>query len=152
NDRKLWDLMNDNGWWAWSVDSLGNRYHATAFWNVWMGNFSSHCPKNAQGKRLCDVYGDWVVDNLVTPHSAEGVFFDNTWDGPSWLNGAMGGCQPGTGCAVQTPGTDFRTWFDLDANGVAEPTDSIDAWWKEGISIVLQRIRDRMGPSFVIVG
>ncbi len=152
NDRKYWDMLNDNQWWAWCVDSLGNRYHATAFYAMWFGNFSTHCPKNAQGQRLCDVYGDFVVDNLVAPHNAEGVFFDQMWDGPSWLNGAMGGCMAGTNCTVNTPDTFTRAWMDLDADGVADNPDSCDAWWKAGVSMVLQRIRDRMGPGFVIVG
>jgi len=151
-DRAYWNLLNDNNWWCWSVDSVGTVYHATAFWDMWLGNFSSHCPKNAQGKRLCDVFGDFVVDNLVTPHGAEGVFFDQLWDGPDWLNGQMGGCNPGTNCTQQTPGTYYRTWFDLDNNGAADPPDSLSVWWSQGVSIVLQRIRDRMGPNFVISG
>jgi hypothetical protein len=151
SDRRYWDLLNDNQWWAWSVDSLGTRYHASAFYEMWLGNFSSHCPRNAQGKRLCDVYGDWVVDNLVTPHGAEGVFFDNTWDGPSWLEGGLGGCQ-NLNCTVQTPGAFNRSWIDLDADGVADNPDSADAWWKAGVSIVFQRIRTRMGANFVIAG
>jgi hypothetical protein len=151
-DRRYWDLMNDNDWWCWAVDSLGTRYHATAFWQMWLGNFSSKCPRNAQGQRLCDVYGDFVVDNLVAPHNAEGVFFDQLWDSPGWLNGQMGGCEPGTNCSVETPGTKFRTWFDLDADGVPDPDDSLKVWWSQGVAIVLQHIRDRMGPNFVIAG
>ena len=151
-DRKYWDLLNDNGWWCMAVDSTGAPWHATAFSDMWLGNFSSKCPKNAQGKRLCDVFGDFVVDNLVTPHGAEGVFFDQLWDGPAWLNGDMGGCYPGTNCAQQTPGTYNRAWFDLDGNGVADPTDSLAVWWSQGVGIVLQRIRTRMGPNFVISG
>jgi len=152
NDRKFWDLLNDNGWWAMCVDSTGAEFHATPYWQMWLGNFSTHCPKNAQGQRLCDVYGDFVVDNLVLPHNTEGVFFDQLWDGPSWLNGLMGGCQPGTGCAVQTPGTAVKAWVDLDLDGVADNPDTADAGWKAGVSMVLQRVRDRMGPNFIIVG
>jgi len=151
-DRRFWDLLNENNWWAWGVDSVGTRYHASGFWLMWFGNFSSKCPVNAQGKRLCDVFGDFVVDQLVSQKHADGVFFDNLWDSPRWLDGAMGGCQPGTNCAVQTPGTYWRCHFDLDANGVADPPDSLDVWWKQGITIVFDKIRQRMGPNFVIIG
>ena len=143
-DRKFWDLMQDNNWWCWGVDSAGTRWHATAFPNMWLGNFSTKCPPNGQGKRLCDVFGDFVVDQLVMQKNADGIFLDQLWDGPSWLNGNMGG---GT-----TPGTWSKSWFDLDANGVADIPDSSDVWWKAGVEIVLRRVRERMGPNFVIMG
>jgi hypothetical protein len=31
-----------------------------------------------------------------------------------------------------TPGTFSKSWFDLDANGVADIPDSSDVWWKAG--------------------
>ncbi|MEP7028373.1 MAG: putative glycoside hydrolase [Candidatus Eisenbacteria bacterium] len=151
-DRRFWNLLNDNNWWCWSVDSVGTRYHATAYWNMWLGNLSVKSPRNAQGKRLCDVFADFIVDDLVASKGADGVFFDQLWDSPGWLNGYMGGCQPGTNCTVQTPGTEWRTWFDLDGNGAADPPDSLDVWWKQGVEIVFQRLRQRMGPNFVIMG
>ena len=143
-DRRFWDLMNDNNWWCWGVDSAGTRWHATAFPNMWLGNFSTKCPRNGHGQRLCDVFGDFVVDQLVTQKNADGIFLDQLWDGPSWLNGNMGG---GT-----TPGTFSKSWFDLDANGVADIPDSSDVWWKAGVEIVLHRVRQRMGPNFIIMG
>lgn len=151
-DRRFWDLIENNGWWCWSVDSVGTRYHATAYWRMWLGNFSVKCPPNAQGKRLCDVFADFLVDDLIAQRGPDGIFFDQLWNTPAWLNGQMGGCQPGTGCAIQTPGTEFRTWFDLDANGVADPNDSLGVWWSQGINIVFDKVRQRMGPNFVIVG
>jgi len=151
-DRKFWDLLNNNNWWCWAVDSVGTRWHATAYWSMWLGNLSSKCPKNGQGKRLCDVFGDFIVDQLVTAKGADGVFFDQLWDSPGWLNGKMLGCQPGTNCTVQTPGTTYYSWFDLDANGVADNPDSLDVWWKQGVEIVFHRIRQRMGQNFVIMG
>ncbi len=151
-DRKFWDLQQDNNWWCWSVDSVGTRYHASAYWSMWLGNLSTKCPPNAQGKRLCDVMGDFIIDELVTAKGADGVFFDQLWDSPNWLNGSMGGCKPGTNCAEQTPGTFVYTKFDMDGNGVADSPDSINVWWKQGVEIVFQRIRQRMGPDFVIMG
>jgi hypothetical protein len=151
-DRKYWNLLHDNNWWCWAVDSVGTQYHATAFWNMWLGNLSTKCPRNAQGKRLCDVFGDFIVDELVAQKGADGVFFDQLWDSPHWLHGQMGGCQPGTNCAVQTPGTEFKTWFDMDVDGVADSPDSINVWWKQGVEIVFARMRQRMGPNFVIMG
>ena len=151
-DRRYWNLLSDNGWWCWSVDSVGTQYHATAFWDMWLGNLSVKCPPNAQGKRLCDVFADFIVDELVTQKDADGVFFDQLWDSPRWLNGAMGGCKPGTSCTVQTPGTMYRTWFDLDADTVADPPDSLDVWWHQGVEIVFAKLRQRMGAGFVIMG
>ena len=143
-DRKYWDLLNDNNWWAMGVDSAGTAWHATAFPNMWLGNLSAKCPVNAQGKRLCDVFGDFIVDQLVTQKGADGIFLDQLWDGPSWFNGAMLG---GT-----TPGTLAKSWFDLDGNGVADNPDSLDAGWKAGVEIVFARVRQRMGPNFIIMG
>ncbi len=155
-DRRYWDLLENNQFWAWGVDSTGARVHATAFWGMWLGNFSSKCPPNAQGKRLCDVFADFVIDDLIASKGGsakvDGVFFDQLWQSPAWLNGAMGGCLPGGDCSQQTPGTETRAWFDLDADGIADSVDSLDVWWAEGISIIFARFRERMGDDFVIVG
>jgi hypothetical protein len=151
-DRRFWDLINNNGWWCWAVDSVGTRYHATAYWRMWLGNFSTKCPPNAQGKRLCDVFADFLVDDLIASRGPDGLFFDQLWNTPTWLNGQMGGCQPGTNCTVQTPGTYFRTWFDLDGNFVADQSDSAGVWWSNGIKIVFQKLRQRLGNDFVIMG
>jgi hypothetical protein len=150
-DRKYWNLMNDNNWWAWSVDSSGVRYHASTYWGVWLGNFSTTCPPNAQGKRLCDVFADFVIDELVSKKGADGVFFDHMWDGPGWLNWGMGGCYDAT-CAVETPGTKHFSAFDLDADYVPDTQDAMNANWKAGVDIVFARMRQRMGPNFVIMG
>lgn len=155
-DRRYWDLLENNQFWCWGVDSSATRVHATAFWGMWLGNFSSKCPPNAQGKRLCDVFADFVIDDLIASKGGaakvNGVFFDQLWDSPGWLNWSMGGCKPGTNCAEQTPGTNWQAGFDLDANGVADSPDSLDVWWKQGVEIVFRRFRERMGANFIIVG
>ncbi len=152
-DRKYWDLLNNNGWWAWSVDSSGVRYHASTFWGVWLGNFSTSCPPNAQGKRLCDVFADFIIDELVSKKGADGVFFDHLWDGPSWLNWGMGGCNPSVpNCAQETPGTKHHSAFDFDGNYIPDTEQAMNSGWKAGIEIVFARLRQRMGPNFVIMG
>ena len=152
-DRRFWDVLENEQWWCWGVDSTGARVHATAYWGMWLGNFSSKCPPNAQGKRLCDVYADLVIDDMLAGKGdVDGIFFDQMWDGPRWLQQNMGGCQPGTNCAVQTPGTEWTASFDLDADGVADPPDSLNAWWSAGMNVMFARFRERMGDDFVIVG
>ncbi len=155
-DRRYWDLLENNQFWCWGVDSLGTRVHATAFWGMWLGNFSSKCPPNAQGKRLCDVFADFVIDDLVASKGGltkvDGVFFDQLWGSPAWLNGQMGGCLPGNDCSQQTPGTETTARFDLDANGVADTYPELDTWWAEGIAVIFARFRERLGDDFVIVG
>jgi hypothetical protein len=143
-DRKFWDLLQNNNWWAWGVDSAGTKWHTTPFPNMWLGNLSTSCPPNAQGKRLCDVFGDFIVDELVAQKGADGIFLDQLWDGPSWFSGSMYG---GT-----TPGTFPKCWFDLDNNGVADDPVALDAGWKAGVEIVFARVRQRMGSNFVIMG
>jgi hypothetical protein len=155
-DRRYWDLLENNQFWCWGVDSLGTRVHASAYWGMWLGNFSSKCPPNAQGKRLCDVYADMVLDDLVASKGGtarvDGIFFDQLWDGPRWLNWAMGGCLPGDDCSQQTPGTERYAGFDLDANGVADPPESLHVWWSTGMNVVFARFRERMGDDFIILG
>lgn len=155
-DRRYWDLLETNQFWCWGVDTLGTRVHATAFWGMWLGNFSSKCPPNAQGKRLCDVFADFVIDDLIAAKGGttkvDGVFFDQLWDSPRWLNWQMGGCLPGNDCSQQTPGTERVAGFDLDANGVADPPESLDVWWRQGVEVVFARFRARMGSDFVILG
>lgn len=154
-DRRVWDVMENDQFWCWGVDSSGTRVHATAYWGMWLGNFSSKCPPNAQGQRLCDVYADLVIDDLIASKGSaniDGILFDQLWDGPGWLNWRMGGCRPGTDCAEQTPGTHWEAGFDLDADGVADPVDSLYVWWSAGIETMMRKFRERMGDDFVIVG
>ena len=154
-DRRYWDVLENNDWWCWGVDSTGAQVHATAFWGMWLGNFSSKCPPNGQGQRLCDVFADMVIDDLIASKGAgnvDGIFWDQLWDSPRWLDGAMGGCLPGDDCSQQTPGTERTAHFDLDANGVADPPESLDVWWREGVAVMFAKFRQRMGDDFTIVG
>jgi hypothetical protein len=153
-DRRYWDLLEENQFWCWGVDSAGTRVHASPYWGMWFANFSSKCPPNAQGKRLCDVFADMVIDDLIASKggSIDGVFFDHLWDGPGWLHWRMGGCAPGPTCTEQTPGTNWNAGFDLDADGVADHVDSLKVWWSAGVATVFRRFRERMGPDFVILG
>ena len=76
-DRRYWDVLENNQFWCWGVDSAGTRVHATAYWGMWLGNFSSKCPPNGQGKRLCDVFADMVIDDLIASKGAgnvDGIF------------------------------------------------------------------------------
>jgi len=156
-ERRYWDLLQSNGWWMYAVDSSGVRYHATMDYLAWCGNFTTQCPPNARGQRLCDVYADFLIDNLVAERHIEGVYWDFTNDGISWMNWYMvGACQAGTNCtdpaSAKTPATKYRTAFDADGNGVADPGDSLNAWWSAGINIIMNRMRERMGESFLLIG
>jgi len=155
-DRKFWDLMQNNNWWMYARDSSGVRYHASMAFNMWMGNFSSHCPKTG-GQRLCDVYADFLADNLLTQRHVDGVFFDYTTRGIAWMNWYMwGNCNYNQNCLdpniEHTPDTKFRTAFDSDNNGTPDHPDSLDKWWREGMDIVFAKLRTRMGPNFILVG
>ena len=156
-DRKFWDLLQNNNWWMYAVDSSGVRYHASMAFNMWMGNFSSHCPKNAQGKRLCDVYADYLCDNLLAGKHFDGVFFDYCSRGIAWMDWAMyGNCDYNQNCldpnVAHTPDTKFRTAFDSDNNGQPDQPDSCDVWWRAGMDVVNARLRARLGSNGIVVG
>jgi hypothetical protein len=153
-ERRYWDLLQNNDWWLYAVDSSGTRYHAAMWTMAWDGNFSTKCRPNAQGKRLCDVYADWLVDNLVSQRHIEGVYWDYCNDGISWLNWYMWGacvdCNDPN--SPRTPGTKFKSAFDCDEDGVPDPADSANVWWKAGMNIIMDRLRARLGDSFLLVG
>ena len=156
-DRKYWDLLNENDWWLHGRDSSGVRYKAGIWWEMWTGNFSTKCPPNAQGKRLCDVFADFLADHLLTQKHIEGVYFDQCWDDPGHIHWKMyDACQKGTDCTnpatPKTPETEFAVGFDMDEDGVADHPDSIIGWWHEGMKTMMARLRQRMGPNFIIVG
>ena len=156
-DRRYWDLMEENDWWLTGVDSSGTRYKAGVWFNWWTGNFSSKCPPNSQGQRLCDVFADYLIEHVISKKNIEGLFFDNCWDGPVHLHWQMwGACQSGTDCTdpatPKSPETEFAVGFDLDEDGVADHPDSLKAWWSAGVSIVMNRLRERLGPDFYLVG
>lgn len=156
-DRKYWDLMENNDWWLYGVDSSGTQWKAGLWWETWTGNFSTACPPNAQGQRLCDVFADYLVDNLLSQRHAEGVYFDQCWDDPGHANWRMwDACEHGTDCSdpsvPRTPETEFEVGFDCDVDGVADHPDSLAAWWSGGIKIVMARLRQRLGPDYLLLG
>jgi hypothetical protein len=156
-DRKFWDLLQNNNWWMYAVDSTGTRYHAAMAFNMWMGNFTTHCPKNAQGQRLCDVYADFLCDNLLAGKHFDGVFFDYCTRGIAWMNWYMwGNCPYNGNCndpnVAHTPDTKFKTAFDADLNGQPDQPDSLDSWWQAGMNIIHNRLRQRLGANAILVG
>lgn len=155
-ERKFWDLLNQNNWWLWARDSAGVRYHASMTFNCWDGNFTTKCPK-VNGKRLCDVWGDFLVDNLLTQRHGDGLFFDYMMDGIGWMNWwQWGHCPYGVSCndavTPSTPDTKFKSAYDCDNNGIPDPPESTDVWWKGGMNIIMDRLRARLGPNFYLVG
>jgi len=156
-DRKFWDLLQNNNWWMYAVDSTGTRYHAAMAYNMWMGNFTSHCPKNAQGKRLCDVYADFLCDNLLANKHFDGVFFDYCSRGIAWMSWYMyGNCDYNQNCldpnVSHTPNTKFKSAFDCDLDNQPDRLDSLDSWWRQGMDVIHNRLRQRLGANAIIVG
>ena len=96
-------------------------------------NLSDRCPR-VGGKTWGEFIADFSNTQMLSTGRWEGIFWDNIWNGASWVNPTI-------------PGS-----LDLDRNGVADPADSVDVWWNRGLSQMLARFRAQVGPGVLAVG
>lgn len=116
----------------------GTSAKAVFYKGMRMLNMSSSCPK--VGGRI---YAEWMADLLIeralkvkNPETGKplfiGYFMDNCTPTASWMSPS--------------------DQFDLSGDGYPETAAEVDYAWSKGNRIFLQRIRDAMGPAFILIG
>jgi hypothetical protein len=73
----------------------------------------------------------FVHDHVMKTGCWDGIFYDNVWQNISWLNSGN---------------------IDLDASGIAESADALDAAWFEGMQSLLAYSRTLEGKDAIIIG
>jgi len=96
-------------------------------------NVTAQCPTDPDGRRLCDWLPEYIATRLGPGGYWDGVYLDCCWDRVSWLNGSL-----------EAP-------IDANRDGVADAAEPLDESWREGMSIVVSRLRDLVGPDYAIV-
>lgn len=81
-------------------------------------------------KKFNQVFPGMVKKQIYSTGLWDGVFLDNVWEDASWID----------------------TQIDLNQDGVAESSVTLDAAWKTGVKKVLKRIRKKTDPNWIITG
>lgn len=123
--QKFFQQVNSS-WW------LKNDQGAQVAW--WepnpMINITSDV-KAVNGKKWHDVLPEFVQKELMSTGYWDGVFYDNCWDDISFLSGHK---------------------IDLNGDGVAESTTVLNQKWRDGMSKMLSKTREIVGPDKLIMG
>ncbi len=94
-------------------------------------NITDRAP-TVNGKRFNDLFPIWWQDRVLEDPVWDGMFFDNLWEGPSFVNS------------------------DLDLNNDGQPDTGVDAAWKASMTDMLKDMRARAnkvrGKKFIITG
>ena len=122
------DELHANGWWLTDCDGEWIPYCGRDH----LLNITTLCPKNAEGERLCDWLPDFIAERLAPGGLWDGVYLDCCWDEVAWYN----------------------DWFDgsIDADGDGVPDDpaELNAAWREGMALVVERLRELVGDEYII--
>ena len=124
--RELSSSISDN-WWL--RDSNGNKIENWP--GTHMINLSNVSPTNYAGQRFNDYLPEFINDKIYSSAYFDGVFYDNTWGDVAWVNGNN---------------------IDIDGDGEQDSSTTVDSLWAQGYKQMLQKTKDLVGQSFIIVG
>jgi hypothetical protein len=121
--QKIYNKVNQNNWWL----KTNNNQHVTFWPGTWMINASSVAPKS-NGQNWSDYLPNLVYDEFLKSGQWDGVFYDNVWNGVSWME------QP----------------IDTDQNGSVDSKNFMDENWQKGLTNILQKTK-KLAPDKLIV-
>ncbi|MFC1799464.1 putative glycoside hydrolase [Candidatus Eisenbacteria bacterium] len=132
----LGDKVEDCDWWLY--DNRGNRIVNSD--NAWFVNISTKCPKDANGQTSYEWMAQYLADEIIASGMWDGVLIDGFFERAHWIN-------------------NIEQWFEelpagIDANldGVADPAESLNVWWGDGIEAFLSHLRGEIGDAPILVG
>ena len=124
--RKLYNGMSDN-WWLNS--SGGGRL---VWWpGTWLLNVTDDSMTDGNGKKWNDYLPEFVAREILSSDLWDGVFYDNAWDGVSWMPSG--------------------NEIDLNRDGRADARVTADQKWREGMNKIFRRTRE-LSPGKIVVG
>ena len=115
----------------------------------WSYNLSLDCPKDEQGRPFAHWFADWVADEIAEVnakgHCIDGVEFDVTKFNLTFGSQPLEGMADGGSVRPRPP--------DCNVDGVGD-WGYTDGMPTHGFGTIecMKRLRDRMGPSFLITG
>ncbi len=123
--RQLYDGFSDS-WW------LKTKNGGRLMWwpGTWLINITEDAPI-VGGKKWNDYLPEFVAQKILSTGLWDGVFYDNAWQGISWL----------------PSGDDI----DLNGDGRAESVGDLDKKWRAGMIKIFRRTKE-LSPDKIIVG
>jgi hypothetical protein len=121
----------------WLYDTKGNRLRNSE--GSTFINFSIQCPEDASGRRVDEWLADHIADQIALGGPWDGLLLDIMFENAWWLNNTDWFEDP-------------PAMIDLNRDGVGDPSDSVYVWWRQSILSFLDHLRERVGPSYILVG
>lgn len=121
--KDIYNKVNANDWWLYTAD-----HQKVSTWpgTSWINASSS--AKTADGLQFTDYLAQTVVSKFLNTGDFEGVFYDNMFDDLSWVG----------------------TNIDIDNNGLADSTSTVDARWQEGMNKLIAATKTLAPGKFVL--
>ena len=130
------DKVVANNWWL--RDNKGNKVGNDDYW--WLLNFTTKCPRDSYGRTLAEWLPSYMADQIWATGVWDGLWVDECWDDPTWLNYIEGFFQ------------DWPAMVDSDMNGVGDDPDDLLLWWRTAMTSFVSSLRWRLGDEAVILG
>lgn len=97
----------------------------------WPGNIMMNLgTKDDSGKTYADYLADFYQNKVLSTGLWDGLFFDNVWQNVTWFNKNI----------------------DIDNSGRQKTTAEIDWQWQNSYRNFFQKLRDRFGSQYLIIG
>lgn len=110
----------------WLTDATGKH---VAFWpGNWMLNNTNY---PTTGQRWNEYLSDFVNREILSTGLWDGIFYDNTWIGISWINGGA---------------------FDANRDGVTDAPADLDRAWEDGMHTLFQLTRQKADRDVILIG
>jgi hypothetical protein len=121
----------------WLYDNKGNRVGDPE--GSWFINFTTKCPQDEYGITVDQWLADFIADEILVGGPWDGILLDIMFENAWWLNNTDWFSEP-------------PAMLDIDRDGTPDTPDSVYAWWRAGIISFLDRLRQNIGMSHVLVG
>jgi hypothetical protein len=127
--------LTQENWWL--RDNRGNRIGQAG--RLWFLNLTTKCPRDGTGEIFAQWLGHYIAREIMGTGYWHGVILDGVDEDIRWLNSST------------TLFSRLPAGVDCDRDGVADNPDSLFAWWKAGVEILLATLRADAGGSCIIV-
>ena len=128
-NAEITDALYQNGWWLY--DTAGCRVMLNS--QDGLINMTTACAPNADGNRLCEWLADFIGERMGPGGIWDGVFLDYCMDEISWIDGHL--TRP----------------IDADRDGIGDDRQALDTAWREGMEILVSRLRDIVGDDYIVM-
>jgi hypothetical protein len=124
--RRLYSDFSDD-WWL--KTSGGGR---TVWWpGTWLINVTNAAASNKNGQKWNDYLPEFVSREILSTGFWDGVFYDNAWEGASWLPSGKE--------------------LDINRDGKNDSGEEIDRKWREGMNKIFEKTRE-LSPGKIVMG